>query len=793
MSDIVYSNKYEVRQEIARGGMGIVYKAWDRMLERTIALKVIHPNLADDSAFVKRFFDEARKMALLHHPNIIQIFSVERDQDIPFLVMEYFPGVNLKTYLQQNRPLDVHAAISIVSQVAHALSFTHQKGIIHRDIKPANILLDDVLMVKLTDFGIARAFGDAAQTVAGQLLGTVKYLSPEQAREDHLDGRSDLYALGMLFFELLTGTNPRSDTTTVAILSKLVVEGHVPELHFPTSLNIPYGIQKIIWDLLQFRPEDRILNAETLVERLKHFLPVQTTQMDSNADHTTETVTLNLKHSQGLGHAQHGMPNFTDPSSGSQGNMFQNEPIRKPLEALPSKESRASRSGEQQGVVSLRTKYAVSSFALFLLLALGGTGWFYFQSQIAEVHLENTPQIAKKSDRQISSTGGIVLERSISNVEVHDKDVSQSSRKDTINVSPVFPAPEKSRKMEASSRQKLSSAQNINQAISSSVHQEVDPSTSSSVSSGLDASAITVPEKATPSHPEITASTQSLAETKPTDNEKANVVPEPNLEVSIPDEPSSVESTATLPEPSTNTIQEEWAKPSSENLAVLPSAEEASSSSYETTSVASAPNLEMSTSDEFLSNDSESALPDEVTDATKKEEAESFSEDLALSPSSGEANLPSEAKVSISTDLNEEVPTGPLSQEDSHPAFSEEEVEDSQGTILAHSSQKTLESDLRLHVEQLQQAIIQKNWDTLERISLMSESRRIWLTTLYKKYESVQIDIAQIQTESTQGRAVIHFTQGIRPNGEIVIPNKIGRIIKVSIQKNGDQWGPIIW
>ena len=807
MSDILYSNKYEVQQEIARGGMGIVYKAWDRILERTVALKVIHPNLADDSLFVKRFFDEARKMALLQHPNIIQIFSVEQDQDIPFLVMEYFPGANLKTYLQQNSPVEVHAAISIISQVAHALIFTHQKGIIHRDIKPANILLDDALMVKLTDFGIARAFGDAAQTVVGQLLGTVKYLSPEQAREDRLDGRSDLYALGMLFFELLTGNNPRSDTTTVAILSKLVVEGHMPELHFPTRLNIPYGIQKIIWDLLQFRPEDRILNAEALVERLNHFSPAHAASTSSYSESPHETVTLKLEQPQGLGYEPHNMPDFTDPSSDSHRGMFRNESIGKPQEPQSSAEGSPPRSNEKQGLVWFKSKYALSALTFFLLLALGGTGWFYFQSQDPNFLLENTLHIAKQPGRQSSKAETIGLEQSASNTEVSGKEVSESSRKHPINISPTPSASKKSRLAEISTQQNLSlksaqdslvekpsSAQIDDQATSLPVPQEVDLSTSSSVSSGHDASTTTVQERATLSHPEITPSTPLPVETKSTENEEAKVASRPNLEMNIPDEPSSAEATATLPEPSTHVIQEEEAEPSSGNFASRPPAEEDSSSGNEATSVASAPNVEMRIPSESSSNSLESALIDEAINATQKEEAELFSEDLASSPTSGEANLPGLADATVSTDINEEEAAhDPLSQEDSHLALTEEDVEKSQGTILAQSSQENLESDLRFHVEQLQQAIVEKNWDALERISLMSESRRAWLETLYKKYESVQIDIAHVQTEPTQGRAVIHFTQGIRPNGEIVLPNKIGRIIKVSIPKNGNHWGPIIW
>ena len=267
MSERIFAGKYAVQQEIAQGAMGIVYKALDQKLNRVVALKVVHPHLTNDPSFLQRFLREARAMARLQHDNIVTIYSVEQDQGTQFMVMEYFPGTNLHGLMQPNTGLPLTQALAITHQIGKALSYAHAHGIIHRDIKPANVLVGPDNHVKLTDFGIAAALDEAPLTTAGQLIGTLLYMSPEQAKDAGLDGRSDLYSLGLVFYEMVTGSHPRRGLSNAAVLGMLANETALPPLSFPPE--IPPGVQTLIKDLLRYQPVDRIRDAKQLIDHLE--------------------------------------------------------------------------------------------------------------------------------------------------------------------------------------------------------------------------------------------------------------------------------------------------------------------------------------------------------------------------------------------------------------------------------------------------------------------------------------------------------------------------------------------
>jgi serine/threonine-protein kinase len=221
---VTLDGRYHVLERIAAGGMGEVFRAHDAVLAREVAIKVLHRSLAGDQGFVDRFRREARAAATLNHPNIVAVYDWGAVDGIYYMVMEYVHGRSVRELLNANRRLAPAQAVDIVRQTLLALEHAHAKGIVHRDLKPENVLITSDGTVKLTDLGLARAFADAKNTRAGAVTGTVQYLAPEQIRGEPADPRSDLFSLGIVTFELLTGNLPYSGETPMAIAYKHLSE-----------------------------------------------------------------------------------------------------------------------------------------------------------------------------------------------------------------------------------------------------------------------------------------------------------------------------------------------------------------------------------------------------------------------------------------------------------------------------------------------------------------------------------------------------------------------------------------
>ena len=270
MPEQVLAGKYIVQSEIAKGGMGVIYKALDRTLNRVVAIKRVHAHLSGDSSFVERFLREARAMARLQHDNIVTIYAVEEDRGTQLLVMEYFQGRNLRELTKSRPRLPLRDIVGITQQLANALAFAHAHGIIHRDIKPANVMVDARGKAKLTDFGIAAALDEASITSTGQVIGTPEYMSPEQACGTKLDGRSDLYSVGILLYEMLTGKTPYAEASKTSILGKLAFDKEELSLAFPSD--VPSLLQGVVRDLLRRQPDERIPDADTLATQLHEIL-----------------------------------------------------------------------------------------------------------------------------------------------------------------------------------------------------------------------------------------------------------------------------------------------------------------------------------------------------------------------------------------------------------------------------------------------------------------------------------------------------------------------------------------
>lgn len=262
---------YELESVLGQGSFGIVLKAFDEKLHRLVAIKVMPPALAATSAPRKRFLREARSAAAIRHENIVAIHAVE-EQPLPYLVMEYVPGVTLQEWLDQHGPLDVTDVLRIGQQIAAGLAAAHAHGLIHRDIKPANILLESGIepRAKITDFGLARTADDASLTQSGIIAGTPLYMSPEQARGLALDPRSDLFSLGSVLYTMICGRPPFRAPNTIAVLKRLCEE--TPRSIMEVIPEVPAWLCQLIARLHAKEPADRFASAREVAELLGQYL-----------------------------------------------------------------------------------------------------------------------------------------------------------------------------------------------------------------------------------------------------------------------------------------------------------------------------------------------------------------------------------------------------------------------------------------------------------------------------------------------------------------------------------------
>ena len=284
-------DRYEIIEEIGTGGMSNVYKAKDHVLGRDVAVKILKEEFAEDKTFVAKFRQEAQAAAGLEHPNIVNIYDVGNEDGLYYIVMEYVQGITLKTYIEKKGHLNYKEVLSIAIQVGRGIEAAHNKGIIHRDIKPQNIIISNEGKVKVTDFGIAKA--TSSNTMSAEAMGSVHYISPEQARNGYVSTQSDIYSLGIVMYEMTTGRVPFDGETAVAVAIQHLQGDMVP----PSQLvaGVPLAIERIIEKATQKSPERRYPKMEDLLVDLKKALMnpdedfVQ--DIDPNEDEKTKVIT----------------------------------------------------------------------------------------------------------------------------------------------------------------------------------------------------------------------------------------------------------------------------------------------------------------------------------------------------------------------------------------------------------------------------------------------------------------------------------------------------------------------
>ncbi len=284
---MVIGDRYEVLEKIGTGGMSDVYKAKDHKLNRLVAVKVLKQEFSENENFVSKFRVEAQSTAGLLHPNTVNVYDVGDEDGINYIVMELVDGITLKKYIEKKSRLSVKEAVSIAIQVAMGLEAAHNNGIIHRDIKPQNIMISREGKVKVTDFGIAKAA--TSNTITSNVMGSVHYTSPEQARGGYSDAKSDIYSLGITLYEMLTGRVPFNGDTTVAIAIKHIQE----DLPSPAEFNeeIPISVEKIVLKCCQKSPDRRYQSAAELIADLKRSLITPDKDFVSLVDPDEENAT----------------------------------------------------------------------------------------------------------------------------------------------------------------------------------------------------------------------------------------------------------------------------------------------------------------------------------------------------------------------------------------------------------------------------------------------------------------------------------------------------------------------
>ncbi len=269
MGETVLGNRYEILRKIGDGGMAFVYEARDRLLNRTVAIKVLRPEFVDDEEFLTKFKREAEAVASLSHPNIVNVYDVGEDGKVHYIVMELIEGQNLKDIIKNEGTLDEYTALDITKQIAKALGAAHKKGIIHRDIKPHNILIsNEGRLVKVADFGIAKAVSSSTITSTGSVIGSVHYFSPEQAKGKFVSNTTDLYSLGIVLYEMIIGRVPFRGDSPISIALQHIND----EIEFTQEekVAIPQSVRNIIKKLTSKSSADRYQGADELIEDIEY-------------------------------------------------------------------------------------------------------------------------------------------------------------------------------------------------------------------------------------------------------------------------------------------------------------------------------------------------------------------------------------------------------------------------------------------------------------------------------------------------------------------------------------------
>lgn len=420
------AERYEIIEKIGIGGMANVYKAQDIKLSRTVAVKVLKEEFSEDMTFVNKFRTEAQSAAGLEHPNIVNVYDVGSENGFYYIVMEYVEGITLKDYIKKKGHLSYKEALSITIQVGRGLQAAHEKNIIHRDVKPQNIIISTDGKVKVTDFGIARAA--TSNTIHSDVMGSVHYASPEQARNGYVSNRSDIYSLGIVMYEMVTGKVPFDGDSTVQIAIQHLQDEMVPPSEYVSDL--PISLEKIIVKCTQKSPDRRYESMENLLLDLRKAL------INPNEDFVTYAPVGDATRVI----SEEELRRIQDRTDDSRDSSYQNDVRPDPVKKKRKKGT--DRSDRTEKAVTILGIIAAIVIVIIVILLLGNVfGWFHFggektpETPVVSVQ-NNEPEEAEEeitltditgmsfsdAEKQLSELGLILKEGSTQSSDEYDKD-----------------------------------------------------------------------------------------------------------------------------------------------------------------------------------------------------------------------------------------------------------------------------------------------------------------------------------------------------------------------------------
>ncbi|WP_314932616.1 Stk1 family PASTA domain-containing Ser/Thr kinase [Mogibacterium timidum] len=382
MSSRLLSGRYELLEKIGDGGMAVVYKGKDRLLNRFIAIKILRPEFTKDASFVENFKRESQAAAGLSHPNIVSVYDVGKEGNINYIVMELVEGKNLSTIIAEEAPLDYRRVIDLTKQVASALRIAHKNKIIHRDVKPHNIMVTSDGVAKLADFGIAKAVNDATLSTNSKVIGSVHYFSPEQARGNYVDERSDIYSLGIVMYEMLTGRVPFDGDNPVSIALKHINEEIVPPHEYVDG--IPPALERAVLKATNKFQTNRFNSADELIEEL------------DNIEFVTKVVGNSI-FAEASNEVARKRSDLEDPSEDE--------------ELLSNRKGKKAKKNKKQGNSSRKKKIIRIALALaaILLIALGvafATGKFSGKAKVPDLS-----DMTYKEAKKVADDAGFKIEK----------------------------------------------------------------------------------------------------------------------------------------------------------------------------------------------------------------------------------------------------------------------------------------------------------------------------------------------------------------------------------------------